>query len=163
TVKVGDVCMVAIGQIVGRPYRCVRYQPTAIIIINSPIEDADLPDELRAIWSSEDPTKRFLDSLLTDYATEGVFNGETLDGWVQASELQCRAGLRLLYYVPKETAPFIAARLRSFDVKAAEGGLDGWTRREVRNGARTDYFIKAVKWCKEPAIEQALRDLKRRT
>jgi hypothetical protein len=162
TVKVGDVCMVAIGQIVGRPYRCVRYQPTAIIVINSPTEDPELRAELRAIWSSKDPTGTLLDSLLTDYATEGVFNGTTLDGWYRGSELQCSAALRLLYYFPKETAPFIAARLRSFDVKTA-GDLDGWMRREVRNGARTDEFIQAVKWCKDPAIQQALRDLQQRT
>jgi hypothetical protein len=163
TVKVGDVCMFAIGQIVGRPYRCVRYQPTANIVINSPTEDAELRAELRAIWSSKDPTRRLLDSLLTDYATEGVFNGTSLDGWYEGSELQCAASLRLLYYFPKETAPFIAARLQSFDVNAVGDGLDGWSKREVRNGVRTDHFIKAVKWCKDPTIQQALRDLELRT
>lgn len=42
TVTIGDVCLVAIGQIVGRAYSVVRYQPTAIIVINSPTRDKDL-------------------------------------------------------------------------------------------------------------------------
>ncbi|HEY4329524.1 MAG TPA: hypothetical protein VGN88_07300, partial [Phycisphaerae bacterium] len=36
TVRVGDLCFAAIGEIVGRPYQAIRYQPTAITIINSP-------------------------------------------------------------------------------------------------------------------------------
>src|SRR5262249_51921060 len=39
TVKVGDVCFVAIGQIVGRGYEAVRYQPTACIVLNCPSHD----------------------------------------------------------------------------------------------------------------------------
>lgn len=71
TVKVGDICLVAIGQIVGRAYQAVRYQPTACIIINSPIEDVQLCKQVRAIWSSKDSVKRLFDSLLLDYATQG--------------------------------------------------------------------------------------------
>jgi hypothetical protein len=69
TVKVGDVCLVAIGQIVGRDYQAVRYQPTACIVLNSPTEDAELCAQVRAIWSSKDPDRKLLDSLLLDYAT----------------------------------------------------------------------------------------------
>src|SRR5262249_1245939 len=34
TLKDGDVCFVAIGQIVGRSYQAVRYQPTARTVLN---------------------------------------------------------------------------------------------------------------------------------
>src|SRR5262249_50307293 len=72
TVKVGDVCFVAIGQIVGRHYLAVRYQPTAIIVINSPVQTKELRERVRAIWSSKDPARTLLDSLLLDYATQGI-------------------------------------------------------------------------------------------
>src|SRR5690242_19434020 len=40
TVKVGDLCLVAIGEIVGRGYHAARFQPTNVLYINSPTEDA---------------------------------------------------------------------------------------------------------------------------
>ena len=40
-VKVGDVCYVALGQIIGQPYNCVEYIPTGIISITSPVEDQE--------------------------------------------------------------------------------------------------------------------------
>jgi hypothetical protein len=50
--KVGDVCFVAIGQIVGRQYQAVRYQPTACVVLNCPAHDARLCASVRAIWRS---------------------------------------------------------------------------------------------------------------
>jgi len=152
TLKVGDVCFVAIGQIVGRQYKVVRYQPTAI---------GALHKRVRAIWSSGDPTKKLLDSLLMDYATEGVFNGSSLGGWSQGSAFQIQAAMRLLYYFPKETAPLIAERLKSFNVQDPKE--DDWMKREVRNGVRTLDFIKAVSWCRAPSIQEALTDIYKRT
>jgi hypothetical protein len=57
TVKVGDVCFVAIGQIVGRGYQAVRYQPTACVVLNSPAHDRKLCAEVRAIWKAENPRR----------------------------------------------------------------------------------------------------------
>lgn len=94
TVKVGDVCLVAIGQIVGRNYQAVRYQPTACVMLNSPTHDAKLCRQVRDIWSSDDAAAKLLDSLLVDYATEGIFNGESLDGWGVPSDLQVAAAMR---------------------------------------------------------------------
>jgi HEAT repeat protein len=163
TVKVGDVCFVAVGQIVGRRYRAVRYQPTAIIVVNSPVESKDLRERVRALWSSKDPAQTLLNTLLMDYATEGIFNGKSLDGWHQGSDLQVSAAMRLLYYFPKESASLIAARLRSFDVQKAESADDRWMKREVKNGVGTVAFIKAVAWCTAPAIQDALADIAKRT
>jgi hypothetical protein len=75
------------------------------------VESKELRERVCALWSSKDPAKKLLDSLLLDYATEGRFNGKSLDGWDEESNYQIEAAVRLLYYFPKETAPLIAARL----------------------------------------------------
>jgi hypothetical protein len=103
-----------------------------------------------------------LDSLLTDYATEPLFNGNSLDGWYEGSNFQVGAVARLLYYFPEETAPLVAARLRALDV-AARKGIDDWIKREVKNGVRTTEFIEAVSWCKAAPVREALADITRRT
>jgi len=54
TVKVGDVCYAIIGQIVGRNLLPVRYQPSAGLIINSPIESPELIDLVKKDWSGLD-------------------------------------------------------------------------------------------------------------
>jgi hypothetical protein len=164
-IKVGDVCFVIIGEIVGRPvYQCVHYLMFQQAIIASPTHDAELCADVRSIWRSKEPTKGLLDSLLRDYATEGIFTGIALDGWDDASELQKSAATRLLYWYPKESASFIAARLRSFDVTDPwAGGEKSFIQREVRNGVDTAGFIRAVYWSKEAAVRDALRDIGKRT
>jgi len=164
-VKVGDVCFVAIGQIVGRSYQAVRYQPTANIMINSPTHDVNLRRQVRQIWTSADARQKLFESLLLDYATEGVFNGRSLDGWELADKLQTNAALRLLYYFPQETAAMIAERIDVLKVAGTGPGsgsmhtdaeMDAWMKQTVANGVRADEFVKAVAWCREPAVEQAL-------
>jgi len=54
TVKVGDVCYVLIGQIVNRQLEAVRYQPTAGLIVNSPIEIPSLAEKVRNDWGKAD-------------------------------------------------------------------------------------------------------------
>ncbi|MDR1305911.1 MAG: hypothetical protein LBK76_11935 [Verrucomicrobiales bacterium] len=54
TVKVGDVCYAIIGQIVDRPYTPVRYQPTAGLVVNSPLEAPELIEWLRRDWGRLD-------------------------------------------------------------------------------------------------------------
>ena len=102
TVKVGDMCFVALGQITGRSYSAVRYQPSNNTVINSPVRSKELRDRVGAVWSSADPAKRLLDSLLLDYSTQGIFSGRSLDGWDQGSTFQIQAAIRLLYYFPDE-------------------------------------------------------------
>jgi hypothetical protein len=173
TVKVGDVCLVAIGQIVGRDYQAVRYQPTANIVINSPTQNAELRQQVRTIWSSKDSRRRVFDSLLYDYATHGKWKeGDSLDKWYVGSHFQTAAAMRLLYYFPKETAPMIAQRLVSLRVERTGPGagtrhtekeMKAWTKREVANGVRTDDFVNAVSWSKEPAIKSAVHSIFERT
>ena len=150
TLKIGDVCFVIVGQIVGRSYQAVRYQPTACIAINSPTHDAKLAGQVRAIWSSPEPAQHLLDSLLLDFASIGVFNGIGLDGWSVGSDLQIGAAMRLIYYFPRQTTNLIASRLRGLDVRKGD------MAREVADGVRPNEFIKAVSWSKEPAIQAEL-------
>ena len=54
TVKVGDVCYVLIGQIVNRRLLAVRYQPSAGLVVNSPIESPVLVERVRNDWGQAD-------------------------------------------------------------------------------------------------------------
>jgi len=51
TVRVGDLCAVAIGQIVNRDFNAVRYQPTACLVINSPVETPALAQAIKHDWA----------------------------------------------------------------------------------------------------------------
>jgi hypothetical protein len=158
TVTVGDVCFLAIGQIVGRGYQCVRYQPSGCVVINSTSAGRELRDAVQAIWNSDDPRQRLLDSLLQDFSTEGVFNGDSLDGWDVGSDLQCSAAMRLLYYFPGQTAQLVSSRLKRLKLGRPLGGVNEFIKREVENGVRADDLIKATAWCAHPLVrEQIIR------
>lgn len=166
TVKVGDVCFVAIGQITGRGYDAVRYQPSGIIVVNSPTHDRDLRETVQQIWRSEDAAEYLLDSLLFDYSTEGVWDGESLQEYYVGDSLQQSAALRLLYYFPKETENLIALRLESLDVENTgkgrtvgldKSGYDLYLQQCIHNGGvRARGFIESIAWSDRPAIKGAL-------
>lgn len=65
TVKVGDVCYVLIGQIVNRRFLAVRYQPSAGLVVNSPIEAPVLAEKVRSDWAGAD-AETLKASLLSD-------------------------------------------------------------------------------------------------
>jgi hypothetical protein len=162
TVKVGDVCFVAIGQIVGRGYQAVRYQASACIVVNSPTRDAALRDAVRTTWASKQPAQKLFYSLLADYTTAGIFDGKSLDSWSWASDLQCQAALRLLYYFPKEALPLVLERLHHLRTAKAKN-LDDYIRRCVADGVRSEDFIRSISWCKAPAIRARLMQIFRRS
>ncbi len=172
TVKVGDVCFVIIGQIVGRRYQAVRYQPSMCVVLNSPTHNATIANRARAIWHADRPREHLLQALLLDYSTQGIYDGKSFDGWYVGSSLQVQAAMRLLYYFPKETAPLIAARLRGLKTHRTGPGVgspsneaerESWVKREVYNGVRTDEFVKAVSWCGEPAVRAQITAIFERT
>src|SRR5262249_39974099 len=146
---------------------------TACIVINSPTEDATIREQVRTIWSSKDPARRLFDSLLLDYATEENYKeGDSFNEWYVGSGFQVAASMRLFYYFPKQTAPLIARRLQGLRVERTGPGsgsmhtvneMKAWKRRGVANGARTDYLVKAVSWCKDPKIRDAVRSIFERT
>lgn len=159
TVTVGDLCFVILGQITGRRYSAVRYQPSGVLVVNSPTESPALAKAMRTIWSAPDPAQHLLDSLLLDYSTRGVPAGDGLDGWDFGTLFQSDAAMRLLYYFPRETASMLALRLRGLEVGSTGEGeheLERWRRREIKNDVRTREFLKGVSWCREPEITEAL-------
>ena len=55
TVKTGDLCFVAVGQIVNRQLNAVRYQPSLCLVVNSPVETPWLAAAVKADWSGLTP------------------------------------------------------------------------------------------------------------
>lgn len=93
TVKVADVCYVLIGQIVNRRLLAVRYQPSAGLVVNSPIEAPVLAELVRTDWSQADA--EFLkESLLEDiHATnhpKGVSREENTERFVDPALARLR-------------------------------------------------------------------------
>ncbi len=155
TLKVGDICFLAIGQIVGRSYHPARYQSTRCIVINSPTHDPTLCADIRKSWAATDCRRRLFDSLRTDYATETVEHLD--DGFPDPSEqFQCSAATRLLYYFPRESAALIVARLDALDVSAANAAGKSDSVRPVE-------FVKAVAWSTDPAVRAAVARVFART
>lgn len=108
-VTVGDLCFVALGQIVNRSFAAVRYQPSGGLIISSPAGSAPLRDAARAEWSGL-TAKSLRASLVRD------FDKPDWEGR--------RAGAlrRLAYYFPDAVAPLMKAELArpTFDVDAVQ-------------------------------------------
>ncbi len=50
-VTVGDLCFVALGQIVNRKYMASRYQPTGGLIVNSPTYSKRLREQIEKDWA----------------------------------------------------------------------------------------------------------------
>jgi ankyrin repeat protein len=89
TVLVGDLCFVAIGQIVNRNLSAIRYQPTMCIVVNSPPLSPVLAEAVRKDWAGLTP-EQHRQSLMWD-AAFGLFE-ERIAGAVK----------RLLFYYPEE-------------------------------------------------------------
>lgn len=159
-VKVGDVCLAVIGQIVGRDYAAAYiYHPVSGgMVICSPVCSKRVCSRIRSVWESTNPKQRLLDSLLLDYSTRGIFNGGSLDDWYIGNNFQTAAVIRLLYYFPKETSEIIAGRLDGLDVSTAKDFIEQY----VKNGVRADHFIDAVGWSRDPIIQKALYRLSER-
>lgn len=89
TVTVGDVCYALVGQIPNRSLMPIRYQPTAGLVVNSPVKSKFLAQQVRKDWGGV-TDKELLQSSLIDAATEDQlshFNG---------------ALRRLRFYFPEE-------------------------------------------------------------
>ena len=92
TVKVGDVCFALIGQILGRQYEPVAYQPTAGLVINSPIESPELAEWVRRDWQDFTEAKHM----------EVLLNGaRQYAGLIRRA---ARSLVRLRFYFPDEYA-----------------------------------------------------------
>jgi ankyrin repeat protein len=110
TVTVGDLCFVALGQIVNRRFNAVRYQPTAIIIINSPTYSAALRKAIQKEWGGLTPA-RHRESLVRDFNE------------ADSEDRRNGACLRLGYYYPEALEPLALKQLAAplYDVFAVHG------------------------------------------
>lgn len=98
TVTVGDLCFVAIGQIVNRNFNAARYQPTACIMINSPTYSERLRRAIETEWGELTP-ERHVESLTRDLF-EPDFE------WRREG-----ACLRLGFYYPEALEPLAVRQL----------------------------------------------------
>jgi hypothetical protein len=85
---VGDLCYIAIGQIVNRSLNAVRYQPTNCIIINSPVKTPSLATAVKNDWTGL-TVEQHKKSLSEDALNKNSF-------------ISSAAMVRLLFYYPKE-------------------------------------------------------------
>jgi ankyrin repeat protein len=98
TVTVGDLCFVALGQIINRHFNAVRYQPTACIMINSPTYSEGLRKAVKQEWSDLTPQKH-KESLIRDFSDPDYEGRRT------------GACLRLGYYYPEALEPLVLKQL----------------------------------------------------
>jgi hypothetical protein len=97
-VTVGDMCFVALGQIVNRSWSAVRYQPTGGLVISSPPASPALRDAIRAEWGTV--TRESLRASLVRDFREPDFDRRRLGALV-----------RLRYYAPDAVKPLLDAEL----------------------------------------------------
>jgi ankyrin repeat protein len=88
TVMVGDLCYVAIGQIVNRNHRAIRYQPSGLIFVTSAPRSKKLTEDLRKEFANFTPVKH-RELLLRDIH----------EGW---ESVRIDASRRMSYYYPKD-------------------------------------------------------------
>ena len=112
TISVGDVCFAALGQIVSRNYSPVTYRHTQCIGVTSPTHSPSISEHLKSIWSDADPTAFLFSSLVRDLRLRSRHEG-SVDGFTvfTASNLQCNAIRRLMYYFPEQGVPLVVARI----------------------------------------------------
>ncbi len=102
TLRVGDLCYVAIGQIVNRNYTAVQYIPSGNVMITSVPHSKDLRADLKKQWGGLTEGKH-LASLVKDLTSK-----------VEEDDDSARVGasLRLAYYFPKEYEPIAVQQLK---------------------------------------------------
>jgi ankyrin repeat protein len=104
TLRVGDLCYVALGQIVNRNYTAVQYIPSGNISITSVPHSKRLRADLKRRWAGF-TEKKHLASLGKDLASRKDKGDDGGGGRVGAS-------LRLAYYFPKEYEPLAVEQLK---------------------------------------------------
>ena len=108
-ITVGDLCFVALGQIVNRQFNATRYQPSGGLIVSSPTYSKVPLEAIRSDYSDMTITKH-RQQLLDDLAKP------------DSSFRRNGAIMRLAFYYPDEAEPLILKQLRvpTFDVFAAD-------------------------------------------
>jgi hypothetical protein len=129
TLRVGDLCYVALGQIVNRDYTAVRYVPSGNVVITSVPHSRKLEADLNRQWGGLTEKKHFA-SLVKDMKPKKP-NGDD-DGGARVG-----ASLRLAYYFPKEYESIAVEQLKH----------------PTRN------FVESLQYVESEKIDRALRNL----
>lgn len=137
TVKTGDLCFVAIGQIVNRLLNAVRYQPSMCLVVNSPVEMPSLAAAVKADWSG-----------LTRAAHERSLEQDALS--TSDPFLSPEALKRLVFYYPDAGIP-LAVRL--LDRPFTQPRVDFFTPHRL---------IDALSCFPSPVIDQGVYNLLKR-
>lgn len=109
TLTVGDLCFVALGQIVNRHFSAMRYQPTGGLMVNSPTYSQKLKSVVIEDWTGL--TKDAHRALLIDDFANPDYEGRRIGAY-----------LRLAFYYPDALEPLVLGELAkpTFDVFAVE-------------------------------------------
>ena len=106
---VGDLCFVALGQIVNRNFSATRYQPTGGLVVSSPTYSQALRERIIADWTglTEDEHRQML---VDDFTTP------------DHEYRRIGAYLRLSFYYPDTVEPLVLSELAkpTYDVFAIE-------------------------------------------
>jgi hypothetical protein len=147
TVTVGDLCYVALGQIVNRGYSAVFYIPSGIVSVHSPPYSPDLRAEIIKEWGGLTPEKHKA-SLVKDFHNR------------QRTEVSTRIGacLRLGYYYPDTLEPLVLALLKQpvhdpFSVANPAGNEQPATLSSVQ---RSEIIAEGLRAYRSDNIDRAL-------
>jgi hypothetical protein len=133
TLKVGDFCYVAIGQIVNRNLNAVRYQMTASIVVNSPIQIPALAKAVKQDWGGL-TAKEHEHSLYQDALRLTLYQHALRLNFLDIGQ---GALVRMLYYYPSTGRPLALKLLNQplfdfrmiydfFDKKLVPAAPDQW-------------------------------------
>jgi len=142
TIKIGEVCFAIVGMIANRSYQAVRYQPTACIVLNSPIKNNKLTIALQNMWNMTDIRQALFKHLLIDLYTRR-----------RGKDFQCGAAMRLLYYFPEQAVPLIVERINGFKLENGEIGRNHYKL----NGTHVIDYLEAVSWHTDHRLKEAIR------
>jgi len=104
TVHVGDLCYVAIGQIVGRSLSASHYQPTGCTVVNSPIQNPALAAAVRSDWTG---------------LTADAHRQSLVDDSMSADNGRIVCGIERLFFYYPDDAESIALTLLARPVKVS--------------------------------------------
>jgi hypothetical protein len=109
SVKVADLCYVLIGQIVNRQLLPLRYQASAGLVVNSPIQAPVLAEKVRRDWGSAD-AEALKGSLVDDIHGANHRGTESAASYTESVVNPALARLR--FYFPDTYAALKGADLK---------------------------------------------------
>lgn len=149
-VTVGDLCFVALGQIVNRNFSATRYQPTGGLVVNSPSYSKRLREVIVADWTGL-TREQHKQLLIEDFKTPDHAGRRT------------GAYLRLAFFYPETVEPLVLAELAkpTFDVFKVAGFCRDRLYKTANKGRRQqlyDQFIREHGAASSAGIMQQLFD-----